>query len=58
MEETLFRDEDELVKDTIAKILTVHDVQTILEDNDLEDDDVLFLLYINGYITLPEVEPL
>jgi hypothetical protein len=58
MEDTMFRDEDELVKVEIASLLEVYDLDDILFYNEMDPEDALLKLYMDGHITLPEVKPL
>lgn len=42
----------------VAKILEVYSFEEILEMNNLTEEDVVLLLYQEGYIKLPEYKPL
>lgn len=58
MEDTLFGDEDDLIREELRQLLKVYSLEDILDENDLEDVDALFLLYRDGHIVLPETKPL
>lgn len=45
-------------KDQIEKLLEVYTLADIIEFNDLDEADLLLLLYKGGHIVFPEVKPL
>lgn len=58
MEDTMFRDEDDLIKEEIFKLTELYSLEDILTFNDMNEGEAIYELYIHGAIILPEVTPL
>jgi hypothetical protein len=58
VEDSMFRDEDELVRVEILGVLENYDIYDILDLNDMTPEEAVLKLYMDGHITLPEVKPL
>jgi hypothetical protein len=54
----MFGDEADVVKGEIEVLLETFTFGDILEENDMDEVEALYLLWSEGFIKLPEIKPL
>lgn len=54
----MFGDPDDDIKEEVLSLLEIYTLEQILDYNDLTVEEAITMLFLEGYIELPEIKPI